>query len=320
MPWGECWEDRARAAVTWVPSHKTKAFFAERKLDEWRRLVNEDVDALCGARSAEVYAAACRPDLRAIDRLCEDVCLHLAKKVGFILKHRKDKNFPWVMQRCGSASQAQVGPSLVIGGDKFVKSKNPQVLKPNKKQRLKDMLANPDPVLGHVWRDCESKAVNNFSIQCQVCHLYLEQCNAQDVFDRKANNPCIGREAVLPPTWQVHTTHDMSNKGSFFTCTKCLAIAKIAASSVSALLQGPCQGLGRKMNARTQVRTMSTVEGSKSRSIAASLQVRQRQEEAVDLQSTRPQDQPGPKVLAKPKPKPKARHKDGSVQTRLSFK
>ena len=62
VPWGECWEDRARAAVTWVPSHKTKAFFAERKLDEWRRLVNEDVDGLCGARSAEVYAAACRPD------------------------------------------------------------------------------------------------------------------------------------------------------------------------------------------------------------------------------------------------------------------
>ena len=87
-----------------------------------------------------------------------------------------------------------------------------------------------------------------------------------------------------------------------------------------ALLQGRCQGLGRKMNSRTQVRTMATVEGSKSRSIAASLQVRQQQEEAVDLQSTRAQEQPGPKVSAKPKPKPKARNKDGSVQTRLSFK
>ena len=121
--------------------------------------------------------------------------------------------------RGGFASQVQASSSLVVGGDKFVKTKSPKVSKPNKKQRLKDMLANPDPVLGHVWRDCESKAVNNFSIQCTVCQLYLEQCNSQDVFDCKANNPCSGREAVLPPTWQVHPTHDMSNKGSLFTCT-----------------------------------------------------------------------------------------------------
>ena len=320
VPWGEVWDDRARASVTWVPSHKSKAYFAERELEEWRRIINDDVDGLCGARSAEVFASARRPHLKVVDRLCEEVCLRLAKKVGFILKHRKDKTFPWVMQRGGFASQVEESSSLVVGGDKFVKTKGPKVSQPNKKQRLKDMLANPDPDLGHVWRDCKSKAVNNFAIQCTVCQLYLEQCNPQDVFDRKANNPCSGREAVLPSSWQVHPTHDMSNKGSLFTCTKCLAIAKIAVSSVSALLQGPCQGLGRKMNSRTQVRTMATVEGFKSRSIAASLQVRQPQEEAVDLQSTRAQGLPGPKVSAKPKPKPKARNKDGSVQTRLSFK
>ena len=124
----------------------------------------------------------------------------------------------------------------------------------------------------------------------------------------------------LPQSWQVHPTHDMSNKGSFFTCTKCLAIAKIAVSSVSALLQGPCQGLGRKMNSRTQVRTMAKVEGSKSRSIAASLQGQRHPEEAGDLPSTRPAAEPGPQVSDKPKPKTKARSKDGSVQTRLSFK
>ena len=99
-----------------------------------------------------------------------------------------------------------------------------------------------------------------------------------------------------------------------------LAIAKIAVSSVSALLQGPCQGLGRKMNSRTQVRTMSTVEGSKSRSIAASLQGRQPKEAAVDVQSTRQQEQPGTKVSGKPKTKPKAKSKHCSVQKRLSFK
>ena len=320
VPWGEVWDDRARASVTWVPSHKSKAYFAERELEEWRRIINDDVDGLCGARSAEVFASARRPDLKVVDRLCEEVCLHLAKKVGFILKHRKDKTFPWVMQRGGFASQVEVSSSLVVGGDKFVKTKGPKASRPNKKQRLKDMLANPDPNLGHVWRDCESKAVNNFAIQCTVCQLYLEQCNPQDVFDRKANNPCSGREAVLPPSWQVHPTHDMSNKGSLFTCTKCLAIAKIAVSSVSALLQGPCQGLGRKMNSRTQVRTMATVEGARSRSVAASFQGRPPQEAAVDAQSSCQQEQPGTKGAGKPKTKPKAKSKDSSVQQRLSFK
>ena len=320
VPWGEVWDDRARASVTWVPSHKSKAYFAERELEEWRRIINDDVDGLCGARSAEVFVSARKPSLKVVDRLCEEICLHLAKKVGFILKHRKDKTFPWVMQRGGTASQVKEVSSRVVGGEKFVKSKGPKVSKPNKKQRLKDMLANPDPDLGHVWRDCESKAVNNFAIQCTVCQLYLEQCNPQDVFDRKANNPCKDREAVLPQSWQVHPTHDMSNKGSFFTCTKCLAIAKIAVSSVSALLQGPCQGLGRKMNSRTQVRTMAKVEGSKSRSIAASLQGQRHPEEAGDLQSTRPPEQLCAQASAKPKPKPKAKSKDGSVQTRLSFK
>ncbi|CAE6956212.1 unnamed protein product [Symbiodinium sp. CCMP2592] len=318
VPWGECWDDRSRAAVTWVPSHKSAAFFAERNLDEWRRLINEDVDALCGARSAEVYSSACRPDLKTIDRLCEDVCLHLAKKVGFILKHKSDKGFPWVMQRASQASQSQPCSSRVIGGDKFLKPKNPTASKPNKKQRLKDMLASPDPALGHVWRDCESKAVNNFSIQCTVCNLYLEQCNSQDVFDRKASNPCLDIAASLPSAWQVHETHDMANKGSFFTCTKCLAIVKIAATSTSSVLQAPCKGLGRKMNSKTQARSMANVEGSKNRTIEASLQGRQPQVAAVGV-AMEPRAKAGPKVKAKPKCKPKSQCKDSSKQTRLSF-
>ena len=64
---------------------------------------------------------------------------------------------------------------------------------------------------------------------------------------------------------------------------------------------------------------MSTVEGSKSRSIAASLQGRQPKEAAVDVQSTRQQEQPGTKVSGKPN-KPKAKSKVCSVQKRLSFK
>ena len=311
VPWGEVWNDRERATVTWIPSHKSADYFAEHSLDEWRRLINEDVDALCGARSAEVYVSACRPNLKVIDRLCEDVCLHLAKKVGFVLKHRKDKNFPWVM-RGSIATQSQGSPSLVIGGEKFTKPKNPKVSKPNKKQRLKDMLECPDPALGRAWRACETKAVNNFAIQCTVCKLYLEQCNAQDVFDRKAANPCLDHEAALPPSFSKAAF--TSRSCSFFTCTKCLAIAKIAVSSVSAVLQAPCKGLGRKINSVTQARSMSVVEGSTSHTIEASLRGSRPQE------ATQQQAQSDPKASAKPKSKPKAKNKDNAKQTRLSFK
>ena len=290
-------------------------------IPEWRRLINADVDELCGSRAARVYADASKPDLEAIDRLCEDVCLHLARKIGYILQRKKDKSFPWLLERSSLESQRGVS-SQVIPGDKFVKPMSgPKVCKPNKMQRLKDMLANPDPALGHVWRDCESKAVNNFAIQCTVCKLYVEQCNAQDVFNRKASNPCQGIVGTVPPIWQVHETHDMLNKGSFFTCTKCLAIVKVASTSASSLLQAPCKGLGRKIKSGTQLKSMANVESAKNHSIETAMQglERRSQEIANDTAATTHVIHQVPKAPAKPKGKPKAKSKDSFRQTRLSF-
>ncbi|CAE7557169.1 unnamed protein product [Symbiodinium sp. CCMP2592] len=194
VPWGEVWADRSRARVTWVPSHKTSSYFADKGLPEWRRVINEDVDSLCGKRAAQVYRVASKPELHSLDELWEEVCLHLAKKIGYVLLHRKDKHFPWLLDRGDPESRNDGDLPRVIAGDKFVKPKllanAKKVAPPNKKQRLKQMLGSPDPTLGHVWRDCEAKASNNFAIQCTVCSLYVEQCNAPAVFDRKVANPC----------------------------------------------------------------------------------------------------------------------------------
>ena len=250
VAWGNIWRDRHRASVHWVPSHKDEAFFAARRIPEWRRLVNSDVDELCGHRSAQVFRAAVKPGIRHIDQVCEDVCLHLAKKVGFILMHKKDKNFPWLLQRSGPTSGESGFPRpLVFPNAVFVKPKSqPKPVLPNKKQRLKSLLEAQDPAMGHSWRDCQSKAQNNFAIQCTACKLYVEQCNAQDVFNRKVSNPCQDIPAEPPSCWQIHSSHAMSNKGSFFTCTKCLAVVKIAAGSSSQALQKPCAGLGRQIS------------------------------------------------------------------------
>ncbi|CAE7320508.1 unnamed protein product [Symbiodinium sp. CCMP2592] len=62
-PWGLVWSERARARITWVPSHKDPKYYADRGIPEWRRRVNADVDALCGQRAAGVFQAATKPDL-----------------------------------------------------------------------------------------------------------------------------------------------------------------------------------------------------------------------------------------------------------------
>ena len=96
VAWGKVWHDRQRADVHWVPSHKTEEYFVEHNIPEWRRLINKDVDGLCGERAAQVFAAASKPNLREVDQACEDVSLHLARKIGHILLRKKDKEFPWI--------------------------------------------------------------------------------------------------------------------------------------------------------------------------------------------------------------------------------
>ena len=107
------------------------------------------------------------------------------------------------------------------------------------------MLEAFDPALGHEWRDCEAKSTTNFAIQCAKCRLYIEQCNAPTIFKRKTEHPCMDIPAPVPENWEVHPSHELLNKGAFFTCSKCLAVVKIAATSTSKVIQAPCQGLSR---------------------------------------------------------------------------
>ena len=59
--------------------------------------------------------------------------------------------------------------------------------------------------------------------------------------------------APLPENWEVHPSHELLNKGPLFTCSKCLAVVKIAATSTSKVIQAPCQGLSRRsMGLNTQ--------------------------------------------------------------------
>ena len=253
VAWGKVWHDRQRADVHWVPSHKTEEYFVEHNIPEWRRLINKDVDGLCGERAAQVFAAASKPNLREVDQACEDVSLHLARKIGHILLRKKDKEFPWILQRKDDSWGEPVPKHAKVIPTKVFDKASSACVEPNKKQKLKRMLATFDPVLGHEWRDCEAKSTTNFTIQCAKCRLYIEQCNAPTIFKRKTEHPCMDIPAPLPENWEVHPSHELLNKGPFFTCSKCLAVVKIAATSTSKVIQAPCQGLSRRsMGLKTQ--------------------------------------------------------------------
>ena len=44
IPWGEVWDRRHWASITWVNSHKDAAHFDARGWPQWRREINADVD------------------------------------------------------------------------------------------------------------------------------------------------------------------------------------------------------------------------------------------------------------------------------------
>ena len=321
VAWGTVWSERQRAAVHWVPSHKDASYFAEHNLPEWRRLVNEDVDKLCGARAAQAYASARRPNLRLIDQVCEDVCLHLARKVGHILSGKNHKSFPWVLQRRRSEGpDPSPYPALVLSNPVFDKSLSKvKTVAPNKKQRLKQLLEQQDPGMGHMWQASSTKAhATNFAIQCKVCRLYVEQCNGLDVFNRKVGNPCQDIPATLPACWVCHESRDLLNKGSFFTCSKCLAVVKIAASSTSKAIQEPCRGLARRINSGLNAKAHAKVAAKQNHSLSdvfakQSLPGRPPAESALQLQVV-----PASQAASEAKVLAKAKAKAAKAKSRLN--
>ena len=155
VPWGAIWPDKSRALAVWVPSHKDASYFADRGIVEWRRQVNQDVDTLCGKRASQAFATAVKPDLRAIDQVCEDVCLHLTRKIGHILLNRKQPSFPWVLQRKSKNDGEEVvthrglPDKRVIPSQIFDKAKPPTAAAvPNKKTKAKTDACKPQPSLG----------------------------------------------------------------------------------------------------------------------------------------------------------------------------
>ncbi|CAE7457975.1 unnamed protein product [Symbiodinium sp. CCMP2592] len=71
VPWGTIWHERSRIRLHWVSSHKSAAYFEKQGWEQWRRLINEDVDKLCGQRASQHFSIAHAKWLKKCDSVVE---------------------------------------------------------------------------------------------------------------------------------------------------------------------------------------------------------------------------------------------------------
>ena len=237
VPWGTVWQKRSYAKVTWVNSHKSAEFFAQKGWPQWRREINEDIDGVCRARVQEVFLGSHKVWLRNLDHTVQEVCYHLGRKANYIHQHRRDSDFPWVLKVPGE-HQLCFSPTpkaLVVPNPTFCKT-----TAPNKKQRMLALLSGTDDSLGHQWIK-GAHGPTNITMKCEVCGLYVQQITDQASFNRLMQHPCVGRGEPLPQ-WGIHGSHDMVNMGVQWSCSKCGRLQRPQHAVGAKNLQKPCDG------------------------------------------------------------------------------
>ena len=241
VPWGDVWDHRHLALITWVNSHKDAAHFDRMGWPQWRRVINADVDSLCQQRCAPAFQESHRAWLKKVDKLVRDAGHHLARKANFILQHRKGPDFPWTLERSQHESEAtglslSSQPARVVPNAVF--KKNAQ---PNKKQRMLACIAATVDTLGHRWlKGAESG--NNLTMKCDVCGLYVQQVSNLAAFNRLMQHHCVDGNGILPPEWNVHPSHRMVHMGVQWSCTRCGRLQRPHLEAASSALQKPCDG------------------------------------------------------------------------------
>ena len=241
VPWASVWNQRKRANPTWVPSHKDADYFLARGLAEWRRKINDDVDGICRQRSEEAYNGEHAPWLRRVDGLCQEISLHLAKKVNFILQSRGTETLPWILQR-PKKSEDDAKPQLVLPNPAFDKTKTPPS---NKRQRIKACVEGTVDTLGHKWT-LGSESASNLTMRCEICGLYVQQVLLQDRFDQLMRHPCKDQPSLLQPAWDIHHSHKMFNLGVYWVCLTCEKLQRPVSEHAAKPLTVACKGPPKK--------------------------------------------------------------------------
>ena len=216
VPWRTVWHKKSLASVTWVNSHKSADFFEQKGWPQWRREINDDIDGVCRDRVKEVFLSKHKAWLSKLVVKVQEVCYHLGRKANYILQHRRDPEFPWVLRAPDDHRQnfCLTPKALVVPDATFCKTTSP-----NKKQRMLARLSGADDSLGHRWVK-GAEGSTNITMKCEICGLYVQQITDQASFNRLMQHPCTGRGEPLPQ-WGIHDSRAMVNMGVQWSCSKC---------------------------------------------------------------------------------------------------
>ena len=324
VPWGLVWDRRHHAKTTWVNSHRDAAHFDRQGWPQWRREINADVDSLCQDRCKRVFVGSHKVWLKGFDKLVGDVSHHLARKANFILQHRKDPAFPWILGR----PLNQDSPTVPSGPQENTRVRpNPAFQKsaaPNKKQRMLACIEASVDTLGHKWVKGADSG-NNLTMKCESCGLYVQQVCSLSAFNRLMRHHCVNGQGTLPSEWGVHQSHCMVNMGVQWTCTRCGRLQRPHLETASGALKKPCDGRGKAGKVAQQaqglgscklVEAATTVHVHKTKVPFGTKRTEPDAQDSKPSQSVLRFGQPA--VLVGPKPK--ASSTAPAKQTKLVFK
>ena len=235
LSWGQVWSNRHLARATWIRSHTSNEGFAKEfgSHQSWRRTLNDWADSEAGKRANAAQPLSRAVKIQYLDRVVAHVIHHLAQRVQAALDHTdKDLVKKTIAKRRQQTREQAASPATG----------------PNKKQRMQAKVDSPPAVEGHQWEVKEFKT--NFTMKCKICQLYIESCKTGEVFERLLRQPCIGFETEVLTWPDLHSSHNMINKGCMWQCSGCGRQARpssltLGSNPHSKKLVAPCPARNR---------------------------------------------------------------------------
>ena len=212
----------------WINSHLEKEPFASKfgAQQEWRRLINVEVDKLVGHRAQSERNVAKENEIKARDAVSRQVNGLLAKRVQALLEYDADQGptVQWVEKSNKNPKNTQEGSKTRKKGQRLaIPVIKTQVFekerKLNKRQQLEKALVGGEAAKGHSWQECH-RSRDNLTAKCTKCGLYIQQTDKPSSFEAKINQPCWSQPCDVPEGL-FHKSHKMKNAGVSWVCLAC---------------------------------------------------------------------------------------------------
>ena len=213
--WKSCWDQRARASLTWIKAHLDQSQFAARYGEGlmWRWHLNQAADDLAGRRANQAVHPDAKANLRRIDTLVSTISQLLSQRAECLITTQDKKTV-------------------------FCK-REPKAPTVNKRQQIEQLVSGPMPASGHAW-EIRSRHPTNLTAACSACGLWIQQVDPPVLFKQTLNQPCLGRDGSPPPYFAINPSHKLVSVGKGWQCTVCEGILPARARKVPRIMTANC--------------------------------------------------------------------------------